>query len=180
MKLLLLCLLITGNRGQTMKKLDINCMTKTDEFYRFSINSLIKQSAPGRPQPDVEFRPYPNDTSLCVYTCMTDYLNRTENIRASTTQLFISYVKPHAAVSRDTLSRWVKVMLHAAGIDTSVYKPHSTRAASTSAACRMDTSVDTILKTAGWKSECMFAKYYHKEIVAVNNYASNVLSVVAN
>lgn len=76
--------------------------------------------------------------------------------------LFISYVPPHKAVSRDTLSRWLKEVLKASGIDLRVYSAHSTRAAATSAACNRDIPVEEILKTAGWSSEKTFAKFYKR------------------
>ena len=61
------------------------------------------------------------------------YIERTTTIRSSS-KLFVSTVKPHGPVSKDTISRWVKASLRLAGIDTAVFKPHSTRAAATSAA----------------------------------------------
>ena len=60
------------------------------------------------------------------------YIEQT-TIRSSS-KLFVSTVKPHGPVSKDTISRWVKASLRIAGIDTAVFKPHSTRAAATSAA----------------------------------------------
>lgn len=51
-----------------------------------------------------------------------------------------------------------------AGIDTSVYKAHSTRAAVTSTAKGKQVPMDTILSTAGWSSESTFARFYDKPI----------------
>ena len=53
-----------------------------------------------------------------------------------------------------------------AGIDTSVYKAHSTthRAAATSAAKGKQVPIDTILSAAGWSSESTFARSYDKPI----------------
>ena len=53
----------------------------------------------------------------------------------------------------------------------------STGAASVSAAHRSSVNLDDILKTAGWSSECCFAKYYNKPIVAASSFANAVLSV---
>ena len=39
-------------------------------------------------------------------------------------------VRPHKSVTSKTPSRWVREVLGAAGIDTSQWDPHSTRAAS--------------------------------------------------
>ena len=45
-----------------------------------------------------------------------------------------------------------------------------------SAAHRASVNLDDILETAGWASECCFAKYYNKPIVKVSNYANSVVS----
>ncbi|GFN84782.1 Brca1-associated protein-like [Plakobranchus ocellatus] len=52
-------------------------------------------------------------------------------------------------------------MLNKAGIDTNVYKAHSTRAAASSAAAR-SIDIAQVLKTAGWSREQTFAKFYNK------------------
>ena len=44
------------------------------------------------------------------------------------------------------------------------YKPHSTRAASTSKALQKRVSLDIILKAADWASESTFQKCYHKQV----------------
>ena len=51
-------------------------------------------------------------------------------------------------MSRDTISRWVKISLDSAGIDTIQFKPHSTRQTSTSAAKKNAVSLQEILNTA--------------------------------
>ncbi|CAG2227253.1 Leucine-rich repeat-containing protein 56 [Mytilus edulis] len=48
--------------------------------------------------------------------------------------LLLSYVKPHQPVSRDTISRWIKVVMAKANIDTTIFKAHSVRSASVSKA----------------------------------------------
>ncbi len=53
--------------------------------------------------------------------------------------------------------------LKIAGIDVSVYKAHSTRAAATSAAQRK--GVNDILQVAGWAREATFARFYSKPLL---------------
>ena len=48
-----------------------------------------------------------------------------------------------------------------AGIDGNVFKPHSTRAAVTSAAKRKGDIVSDILNVAGWSNEKTFARFYN-------------------
>ena len=101
---------------------------------------------------------------LCVVTLLEEYLSRTASVRGKHSQLFISYVKPFSPVSRGTISCWIKTVMQQAGIDTTKFKPHSTRAASTSAASRNAVPLENILTAAGWKSDCVFAKYYNKPV----------------
>lgn len=176
LKLVMLCLLVTGCRGQTIRLLDISCMCKGKSAYIFNMEDLVKQSRPGKKQPQVELHAYPADRRLCVYTYMTEYLSRTGNLRGAETRLFVSYTRPHKPIGADTVSRWVKATLTAAGIDTKLFKPHSTRSASSSAAASKDTPLDTILSTVGWSSSAVFAKYYKKHINKENTYGANVLS----
>ena len=77
--------------------------------------------------------------------------------------MFISYIKPHGPVSRDSISRWLKSVMVSAGVDCSVYKPHSIRSAAVSKAKNNMVPTDEILKTAGWSSEKTFAKFYDKK-----------------
>lgn len=66
--------------------------------------------------------------------------------------MLIGYQKPHKPVSTNTVARWLKNVMAKAGIDTSVYKAHSTRAAVTSAAKGKQVPIDTILSAAGWSN----------------------------
>ena len=77
--------------------------------------------------------------------------------------------KPHRAASKDTISRWVKNTLSEAGIHDHLFKPHSVRAAATTAAQRSGVPLDVILKTAGWSNASTFAAYYNKPVMPSPN-----------
>ena len=68
---------------------------------------------------------------MCVVATLKEYLTRTQSLQGLESQLFISYKRPFRRVSRETISHWVKLVLTDAGIDTSKFKPLSSRAAST-------------------------------------------------
>ena len=59
--------------------------------------------------------------------------------------------------------------LSAAGIDTAVFTPHSTTAASTSKAKAQSVSMDIIMSLAGWSNATTFQCFYNKEIVDTDN-----------
>ena len=56
----------------------------------------------------------------------------TANLRGNITRLLITTTKPYKTASQGTLERWIKTPLQSAGINMSIFTPHSTRSASTS------------------------------------------------
>ena len=163
-KLVMLCALVTGQRSQSLYLMDLSTLCKNHDSYVFHIDKLVKQSAPTRDQPSLVIPRYPSDHSLCVASTLEEYIKRTAPLRNNETQLFISVIRPHKKVSKASISRWIKIVMEAAGIDTSVFKPHSTRAASTSKAASCDVPINSILKAACWKSDCVFHRFYNKDI----------------
>jgi hypothetical protein len=134
----------------------------------FLLTSLLKTSAPTRHLTHIEILAYPQDPKLCVINCLNAYLTRTKSNRFGTSQLFLSVQKPFKAVSRDTISRWLKSVLDMAGIDTTIFTAHSTRTASTSCAKAKGLPSHVIMAAADWHSESTFAKFYDKCIVKEN------------
>jgi hypothetical protein len=61
--------------------------------------------------------------------------------------MFIKVKYNQPAIS--TLSNWIKLVLQLAGGNVKLFKTHSTRLASTSAALKVGVAVNTILKSAG-------------------------------
>ena len=165
LKTVFLTLLVSGQRVQTLTALSLIHMKRTDDYILFRIPGLLKQSRPGRRNPSVLLRAFSPDADICVLHHMTAYISRTSTIRGPHNSLFISYKKPHAPVSKDTLSRWIKQVLGESGINIDNFSSHSVRSASTSAAKRGGATVPEIMATAGWAKKSTFAKYYDKEIV---------------
>ena len=88
----------------------------------------------------------------------------------------LATAKPHHPVCQSTISRWVKTAMKKAGIDTESFKPHSTRAASTSAALRKRVPVETIMAAAWWSAECTFATYYKKDVKEDATFGQSILN----
>ena len=162
LKLVTLCALVTGQRCQTIHSFNLDECTIAQTKITFYISTLLKHDAPGRKQAPIVLPSFPDDNRVCVVTYIKQYIRRTRPFRSSR-QLFISFTQPHKPVSKDTISRWIKTCLTNAGINTALFKPHSTRAASTSAMVK-DVDLSTIMKNAGWQRESTFAKYYNKPI----------------
>ena len=82
-------------------------------------------------------------------------------------------------MSRDTISLWVKFVLQSSGINVNIFKPHSTRSASTFKAELSNAPLADILDRAGWKSESTFANFCDKKIVE-DSFAYQVLQKCAH
>ena len=66
---------------------------------------------------------------------LREYLLRTNLLMSENdTKLFVSFIKLHKAVSKDTIARWCKETLSQCGIDIEKYSTHSSRAAASSKA----------------------------------------------
>ncbi len=174
-KLLVLMLLISGQRGQTIHLLDVRNMDITFSYVSFTIGDLLKTSGPGRHAGQLYFKGYAPDRRLCVVTVLKEYLQRTLDSRGRHTSLFLTLTKPVKPASRDTIRRWTRETLSLAGINMAMFTPHSTRSASTSKAKSSNLSLKTILQTAGWFSDTTFAKYYNKEIKTMDDFANQIL-----
>lgn len=85
-------------------------------------------------------------------------------MREEHSQLFLSDARPFSPVLHDSIIRWFKTVMQQAGIDITKFKPYGSRAASTSGARRNAVPLENILTAAGWKSDCVFAKYYNKTL----------------
>ena len=169
LKLVMLTALVTAQRSQTIQKLKISNLQFDGNKAIFRSPDVIKQTRPGHVGFTVTLKDYPPDRRLCVVHYLKYYLNVTKKLRKHNgtleDQLFISFKKPHCAVSKDTISRWLAVVLKQAGVDISQFRPHSTRAASTSAANKLGVPMQEILHTAGWSRAGTFQRYYNKPIL---------------
>ena len=142
--------------------------------FTFAIGSIIKHCRPGKHQAPIVFYIYPYDNKLCVFQYLEEYINRTREKRGMHTRLLISYIQPHKLVTKDSVARWCSDIMQMAGIDTSIFAPHSTRSASTSAAFHNGCPLKTILEAGGWSNENTFSKFYNKPLE--NNMQANVLN----
>lgn len=161
-KIAMLFLLLSAQRCQTLHLIEMGDVEIEENQLRIFPNHLLKQSKPGKHLDVMVFKSIKNE-KLCIVKTMLEYLERTEHLRNGT-KLFISTIKPHNSVSKDTIARWIKYVMEKAGIGKG-FKPHSTRAASTSKAKQSGVTIQTIIKTAGWANAKVFTKHYNMPIV---------------
>ena len=130
----------------------------------FIPTSLAKQSRQGRPIVEFYFPSLKANTMLCPVSTLSTYLDKTRPLRGEETRLFVSFVRPHKAVSSSTIARWLTSVLEQSGVDPSIFRAHSLRGASASAAARGGITTEDILKAANWSSESVFQRFYHKKV----------------
>ena len=128
------------NLGQVRRNPDTSYISCSDQ--------IVKQSAPRGDQPVSLIPRLVAESKLCVATVLDEYIDRTFSLQGGEQQLFISYVKPHHGLSKDTISRWMKTVMQQAGVDTTVFKQHSIRAASTSKSRSSNVSLPAVMKAA--------------------------------
>ena len=159
LKLVMLFLLVSSQRGQAIHRLSLQGMTLSGSSCHFQVLEHMKTSKPGTCATVIKVHKYEPDEDICPFLTLKEYLKQTQGLRGGEDKLFISYQKPHKAVSRDTI------------LDTKVYSAHSTRAASTSKAFGKAVPLDVIMKAAGWQSENTFHNFYNKPIIQTEDYS---------
>lgn len=177
-KLAILLALVTGQRIQTLGLIDVRNIFIHTEKIEIKITNRVKTSAVNRPQPLLVLPFYKKDPHICVGSTLLEYLKRTKDLRGDGTFLFITFKKPHRKASPQTISRWIGIMLKKSGLDTSQFKPQSTRHASTSKVARAGVSFDTIRLAAGWSEKSKtFANFYNRPVFDNTRFAKTVLSL---
>ena len=164
-KLATLLAITSLHRGMELHALTLDLMSKFEDRIEFLFPVKLKHSKPGKKDPPSVFHEFVSNKLLCPKECIIEYLEDTHSLRKnpSTGQLFISYIKPHTPVSKQTLCRWVKEFLSESGIKG--FKTHSTRSAASSKALAKGVVLSDILSKGNWSRASTFTKFYKKPIV---------------
>jgi hypothetical protein len=175
MKLIILILLTTGQRTQIITGLNLSYMKRGPTTIEFAVNSSdLKQGRANYKPSSLTFRQYDTNKKLCVFHYLCTYILRTALLRKDHTKLILTTKKPFRPASKNSVSRWIKFVLQAAGVDTSVFSAGSTRAATTSKAKSLGAPVDQILHMGGWTNPSTFTRFYDRPIAPID-MASRIL-----
>lgn len=174
-KLLMLLALISPERSSVLSDLNIQFLKKQPDGFTFTLTKPRKTGDP-RSLTTIAFPSFTEDNTLCPLKCLESYLNATREFRTlpECEKLFLSIIRPHRPVSKGTIARWLCDTISASGIDSSIFKAHSTRAASTSTAAKKQLPLNDILKMADWTSASTFQRFYYKPTID-DSYAKTVL-----
>ena len=166
-KLTVLLALSSALRASSIQHLNINFMAKTKSCYKFYLNKLDKSWRKCKAPPAFTYQEYTPNESLYVVRTLDEYIARTERWRSAEehSQLLLSFIYPEKPVVSCTISGWLKTILMKSGIDTSNFKAHSTRSASTSKAGLQGASIEDILKRESWSNKSTWQRFYNKNIV---------------
>ena len=176
LKTVMLLALTSVKRASELHLLDIRYMALSDSKAVFKLGEKPKhlRKRGKRPEP-IEF--YASGDKLCPITTLKQYLERTQSWRSeATSSLFLSFVKPHKPVTTSTISRWLKSVLGKVGVDTSVFKGHSTRSACSSKVFSKGATIDQILKCGNWSSKSIWQKFYKKDINPMEEFQKVLLT----
>ena len=125
LKTIALVALTSSDRGQTLHLASIKNMVLSDNKIQFVIRDRVKGTRKTL-KPTIISCISSNSEPLDVYSYMKAYIQKTESSRKEHSQLFLSWINKKP-VTRQTLARWLKLVLGFAGIDTSKFKAHSYR-----------------------------------------------------
>jgi integrase len=164
-KLATLLALTSMLRVSEIASIDRQSVSITDDRASFSLSKPRKAQRVGALH-TVSLDKFYNNPKLCPVSCLGHYLQKTDAIRSEVNNklLFVAMVRPHKPITGSTLGRWIKSMLSDSGVDTSIFKAHSTRGAAASKAAKSGVPIDDILRTAQWSKESTFTRFYHREI----------------
>ena len=170
LKTLALIALSSSDRGQTLHSLNIDNMTIEDDTLCFVIFSRLKTTALKVSKPKLVRCVQSNTPELNVASYALAYIERTLPIRNELvakgrdkpTQLFLSWTTK-LPVKRNSLARWLKIILSLAGINTKQFSAHSFRGAGLSKAFSRGATLDQILKAGSWKRVTTFSKHCPSE-----------------
>lgn len=162
----MLLAILSAQRCQTIHQLCVNHIQFVQDGCIIKYDSVLKQTVPGKKDSFCQplcLKAFV-DKKLCIVEHLKLYIKKTECLRQSS-QLFVGLNRPHKAVSKDTIARWIKLVLEMAGIDVKKFSAHSVRAAATSAAASRDVPLANIMKAAGWTRQSTFTRFYNKPLV---------------
>ncbi|VDH89896.1 Hypothetical predicted protein [Mytilus galloprovincialis] len=173
-KLAMLLALTTGQRMQSIFLIDIRNLELDTYSVKIRYGDLLKQTRPGYQLPEIFIEAFKPDYRICVVHTLHEYLERTNKLRLNNTQLFLSFQKPYKPVKKGTIAKWIKQVLIMAGIDMTIFTPHSTRGAATSYVSGR-IPIATILRTAGWRKDSVFRKFYQRPITNDSSFSNEIL-----
>ena len=162
----MLFLILGAHRKQALFTINIENIIFADNKVILLPNKTLKHTNPNRPLEPLTHHKYEAEEKLCIVNCLQSYLEKRNHlVNDEVRELLIRYGKSHKPVSSESVGRWIKNELTNAGVDTTVFRPHSYGLASVSKAKVTCVLTSVILEKGCWKKESTFLKCYYKDVI---------------
>ena len=146
-KLLILLLLLGGQRMNTVFNFEEDSMFINTECAIFSPNKVLTHSKQGRKRDQFTYRSFPQK-ELCVVDTLQEYLTRRKlRVDCNIKKLFITIKAPYHEARIDTLRRWIYDFFSGSQLLKN-FMPHSCRTAATSQ-----------------KTKCKYGRYFETTLL---------------
>ncbi|KAG1042029.1 hypothetical protein G6F43_011982 [Rhizopus delemar] len=125
-----------------------------------------------------------DDKDLCLVSTLFEFIEKSKHLRQNLPEehtLFLAYIQnPDKvdSVSDSTVASWVQKIMAQAGVDTTKYKAHSIRSASSTKAVEKGAAIQQVKLHANWNlSSNTFEKHYLKPSTQTNDSTQLVNSI---
>ena len=159
LKTIALVALTSSDRGQTLHLASVENMEVLPDKILFVIRERVKNTRKVL-KPTIITCISSDITELDVALHVSKYIERTSEFRDEGGKLFLSWASKKP-VTKQTLARWLKIVLHLAGIDTNTFKAHSYRGAGLSKAYQKGASIEQVVAAGNWANSQIFQSYYN-------------------
>ena len=163
LKLVILLVLSSSHRCQTLNSLPIEHMDTNIQQVTFYIPKVIKKATTMFHPKPIILQAFPADERICPVRNIVEYIKASEKFRKSKILLLSCY--SHEPIETQTISRYVKLALKAAGINIKIFTAHSTRHTSSADKFMKRLSLNDIIKKGGWKSSSLFRRFYNLPVI---------------
>ena len=178
LKVIMLILLLSGQRPQIITKLSLDRMKQGQDYFEFILELTdLKQGRVNYRPGTIRLQQYPSNKRLCIFNYMLEYVQRTALIRHGQNTLILTHKKPHRPATQNSIARWIKQLLTEAGIDTKTFSAGSTRSAATSKAHEQGAPIQQVMDMGGWTQMSTFTKFYNRPILPMS-CAARILNSV--
>ena len=144
LKLVTLLALLSSHRCQTLNSLSIEHMDINIQQVTFYIPKVIKNTTTMFHPKPIILQAFPADERICPVRNIVECIKASDKFKKSK-NLLLSYYK-HEPIETQTISRYVKLTLKSAGINTIIFTPRLTRYASFTGKFMKGLSLNDIVK----------------------------------
>lgn len=187
MKCAFLLALSSGRRVSELHALQRSVYDVNDTMVRLQVEGSFtaKTQKIGSEPLSVEVKSNPENAELCPLQTLLQYISDTNQIAkdSGTDKLFLSYVRPHKPVSKNSLARWIATVIRDAYsqlANTPSANAHEVRAIASSMFVGPMDNHDDILAAGLWSSKWSFLGFYKRHIPAEWDFSQFGSLVVVN